>query len=254
MELVDGLNLEKARPNRLNTFLIIFQRVAQGLLAMHQAGFVHSDIKPTNIMLAKGGVLKIIDFGQSCAMNHRKERIQGTPDFIAPEQVKRMPLDARTDVFNLGATMYWLLTSQNYPTAIRGSDMRGGINLVDTSKPIAPVEINDKIPMALSRLVMECCSEKPSDRPSDMKQLLARLDVVQKQWHKHLESLRTERQLGSAAPIIVTPVAQVPAVAAESDEPPVEVPLAMSDSAAFSTDVLEDQLAHDEALHDEDQR
>lgn len=195
MELVDGLNLENARPNRLNTFLTVFSRVAQGLQAMHQAGFVHSDIKPTNIMLGSKGVLKIIDFGQSCRMNHRKERIQGTPDFIAPEQVKRLSLDARTDVFNLGATMYWLLTSENYPTAIRGSDVRGGISLLDTSKPVAPVELNDKIPLSLSKLVMECCSENPADRPGDMKQLLARLAVVQKLWQKHREALRNERLL-----------------------------------------------------------
>jgi len=124
MEYVDGLNLEKARPNRLNTFLTLFRKVAEGLHAMHEAGFVHSDIKPTNIMIGKGGIVKIIDFGQSCAMNHRKERIQGTPDYIAPEQVRRMPLDRRTDVFNLGATMYWVLTSENYPTEIRGADPR----------------------------------------------------------------------------------------------------------------------------------
>ncbi len=198
MELVDGLNLETARPNRLNTFLLIFQRVAEGLHAMHQAGFVHSDIKPTNIMIAKGGILKIIDFGQSCRMRHRKERIQGTPDFIAPEQVKRMPLDARTDVFNLGATMYWLLTSENYPTAIRGSDVRGGVHLLTTDKPVAPIELNDKIPLPLSNLVMECCREKPTERPADMKQLLSRLAVIQKLWKKQREELRAQRQATGA--------------------------------------------------------
>ena len=52
MEYVDGLNLEKARPNRLNTFLTIFHKVAEGLHAMHEIGYVHSDIKPTNIMIA----------------------------------------------------------------------------------------------------------------------------------------------------------------------------------------------------------
>ena len=52
MEHIDGLNLEKARPNRLRTFLILFRKVAEGLHAMHEAGFVHTDIKPTNVMLA----------------------------------------------------------------------------------------------------------------------------------------------------------------------------------------------------------
>jgi hypothetical protein len=62
-------------------------------------------------------------------------------------------------------------------------------------KPVAPVELNDKIPVSLSNLVMECCRENPADRPSDMKQLAARLTVVQKMWKKHRESIRA--QLGN---------------------------------------------------------
>ncbi len=197
MEYVDGLNLEKARPNRLNTFLILFRKIAQGLDAMHEGGHIHTDIKPTNVMIAQGGVVKIIDFGQSCPVNHRKERIQGTPDYIAPEQVRRLTLNHRTDVFNLGATMYWVLTSEKYPTAIRGTDDRGGISLVTSEKPIAPIELNDKIPVSLSQLVMECCREDPGERPADMKQVLARLAVVHKLWMKYRETVRA--QLGSAA-------------------------------------------------------
>lgn len=190
MDFIDGLPLETARPNRLNTFLTIFQKVAAGLEAMHNAGWVHADIKPTNIMLAAKGVVKIIDFGQTCAMGHRKERVQGTPDFIAPEQVRRLPLDRRTDVFNLGATMYWVLTSEKYPTAIRGQDARGGISLMSADKPIAPIELNDKIPVSLSNLVMECCRDNPAERPADMKLVAGRLAVIQKLWRKHREELR----------------------------------------------------------------
>jgi serine/threonine-protein kinase len=192
MEYVDGLNIEKARPNRLTTFIKVFQRVAMGLDAMHEAGYVHTDIKPTNIMIAVGGVVKIIDFGQACPINHRKERIQGTPDYIAPEQVRRLSLDRRTDVFNLGATMYWVLTSENYPTEIRGRDSRGGIGLLSAKRPVAPIELNDKIPLSLSKLVMECCSERPADRPADMKQVVARLAVVHKLWRKYRESIKTQ--------------------------------------------------------------
>lgn len=192
MEYVDGLTLEQARPNRLNTFLTIFQKVAQGLDAMHQAKWVHADIKPTNIMLAAKGVVKIIDFGQSCALGHRKERIQGTPDYIAPEQVRRMPLDQRTDVFNLGATMYWVLTSEKYPTAIRGQDARGGISLITADKPVSPNELNDKIPIALSNLVMECCRDNPAERPADMKQIGSRLGTIQGLWRKHREEVRAK--------------------------------------------------------------
>ena len=193
MDWIDGLTVEKARPNRLNTFLTLFGKVAVGLQAMHEAGYVHADIKPTNIMLAPRGVVKVIDFGQACPMHHRKERIQGTPDYIAPEQVRRLRLDQRTDVFNFGATMYWVLTSEKYPTAIRGTDARSGINLVTSDKPIAPIELNDKIPLSLSILVMECCREDPDERPADMKQMGARLAVVQKLWRKYREKVRTDR-------------------------------------------------------------
>lgn len=193
MEYIDGLNLEKARPNRLMTFLSLFRKVAQGLHAMHAAGFVHTDIKPTNIMITRGATVKIIDFGQSCPIHHRKERIQGTPDYIAPEQVRRLSLDRRTDIFNLGATMYWVLTSEKYPTAIRGTDARGGINIITADKPVAPIELNDKIPLSLSKLIMECCRDNPHERPADMKQVVSRLEVVQRIWAKQREAHRAER-------------------------------------------------------------
>ena len=93
--------------------------------------------------------------------------------------------------------MYWVLTSMNYPTEIRGPDSRGGINLVTSDRPIAPIELNDKIPLALSKLIMECCRDRPADRPADMKQLIARLGVVQKLWKKHRETKRAEQQSGS---------------------------------------------------------
>lgn len=192
MEYVDGLPLETARPNRLNTFITIFQKVAAGLDALHEAGFVHADIKPINIMLGKSGLLKIIDFGQACKMGHRKERVQGTPDYIAPEQVRRLQLDRRTDVFNLGATMYWVLTSEKYPTALQGSDARGGHRLVTADKVLAPIELNDKIPLSLSNLVMECCKENPAERPADMKQVGSRLAAIQNLWKKQLDQLRSQ--------------------------------------------------------------
>ncbi len=140
--------------------------------------------------------MKIIDFGQSCPIHHRKERIQGTPDYIAPEQVRRMPLDQRTDVFNLGATMYWVLTSEKYPTEIRGTDARGGISLMTSDKPVAPIELNDKIPLGLSNFVMECCRANPTERAADMKKVGARLAVIQKLWRRHLDGLRADRVPG----------------------------------------------------------
>ena len=107
--------------------------------------------------------------------------------------VRRRPLDQRTDIFNLGATMYWVLTSEKYPTAIRGTDARGGINIITADKPIAPIELNDKIPLSLSKLIMECCRDNPHERPADMKQVVSRLEVVQRIWAKQREAHRAER-------------------------------------------------------------
>ncbi len=197
MDYVQGLTLEVARPNRLATFLTIFRNVAEGLIALHESGYVHADLKPINIMLGAKGVLKVIDFGQSCKIGHRKERIQGTPDYIAPEQVRRLPLDERTDVFNLGATMYWMLTSQNYPTAIRSQDPTNRQSITLPPTPVAPIDINDKIPLSLSTLVMECCRENPGERPADMKLVDARLAVVQDLWRKQRETMRSKLRAGA---------------------------------------------------------
>ena len=87
---------------------------------MHQMGYVHCDIKPNNILRNDKGEVKVIDFGQSCKIGTVKERIQGTPDYIAPEQVARRPITVQTDVFNLGATLYWALTGKAHPDALHG--------------------------------------------------------------------------------------------------------------------------------------
>lgn len=193
MEYVPGRTLEQHRPNRLDHFLIIFRKVALGLAALHDYGFVHADMKPNNVVLGSGGIVKIIDFGQSCPIGHRKERIQGTPDYMAPEQVRRLTLDQRTDVFNLGATMYWVLTGQTFPTDVPAG-VRAGIEVVRSEKPMTPKEINPKFPLALSQLVMDCCQPNPKDRPRDMKSVEGRLRTVQSMWRKKLDELKAQRR------------------------------------------------------------
>lgn len=196
MEYVPGTGLDRSMPNRLAAFLNLFIRVSEGLSALHLAGYVHTDIKPNNIMIAPGGVVKIIDLGQACPIGYRKDRIQGTPDYIAPEQVERGALTQRTDVFNLGATMYYLLTLKTYPTQVRGADARGGIAIVDKDAPVVPVEINPKIPLALSNLVMDCCREDPSKRPADMVQVQHRLRMIRDIWQRQREEFRRRRAAG----------------------------------------------------------
>ena len=160
----------------------IFRKVANGLDSLHRQGYVHADIKPNNIILADKEEVKIIDFGQSCPIGHKKERIQGTPDYIAPEQVQKLPLDWRTDVFNLGATLYWTLTNRTFPTDMLQSARPGGHEIKGPAQ--APKDIVPSIPATLSQLAMDCCLKSPDKRPADMKQFVARLHVAEQMWRK----------------------------------------------------------------------
>jgi serine/threonine-protein kinase len=175
MEYFDGVSLEEGPNLSLVDVLLVFRMVADGLHAMHQKGFVHCDIKPNNILMDKAGSIKIIDLGQSCKIGTIKKRIQGTPDYIAPEQVKRKPMGPKTDVFNLGATMYWALTGRNVPTLIPKKDEMGMI-IPQQSK--APHEMRKQIPIGISKLVMDCVENDPSQRPVNMMAIISRLDLM----------------------------------------------------------------------------
>ncbi|MCK4752547.1 MAG: serine/threonine protein kinase [Planctomycetes bacterium] len=176
MEYFDGRSLEDSPTLSLIDVLLVFRMVASGLNAMHQNGLVHCDMKPNNILINKTGSIKIIDLGQSCKIGTKKQRIQGTPDYIAPEQVKRKPLGPRTDIFNLGATMYWALTGQNVPTLIPKKDKLG--LTIPQKQCQAPHELKKQMPLPISKLVMDCVKEDPAERPSNMMAVISRLDIM----------------------------------------------------------------------------
>ncbi len=175
MEHFEGKTLEESTTLSLGDVLLVFRMVATGLNAMHQQGYVHCDIKPNNILINKNGMIKIIDLGQSCPIGTVKSRIQGTPDYIAPEQVKRKTLGPKTDIFNLGATMYWALTGKNVPTLI---PKRNGLRAVEPLKRLAPHELKHQLPMGVSKLVMDCIQDDPAERPGNMMDVISRLDLI----------------------------------------------------------------------------
>ena len=179
MEMVDGLSLEQQRPKNLLTACDICRQAAEGLGVMHQAGYVHADIKPNNLLMTGNGRIKIIDFGQSCPVGTVKERIQGTPDYIAPEQVRREAITPATDVFNLGASLYWLLTRQHVPTLMPKGE--GSLNLQADVTVTPPRELNEQVVPALNALVMDCVKQAPTDRPQKMQTVIDRLDVAMAQ-------------------------------------------------------------------------
>ncbi len=176
MELCEGLSCQTRRPTSIDRAARIFHDVAKALGHMHAVGYVHADIKPNNIIVDNAGAVKIIDFGQSCPIGTVKDRIQGTPDFIAPEQVRRRPLDPRTDVFNFGAALYWVLTGKAIPTILPKEG--NSVQLVADLAPIPPAELNEHVPQGLDRLVLDCIEMKPSRRPKSMKEVACRLDLI----------------------------------------------------------------------------
>lgn len=193
MEMVDGHTLEQYKPADVIEVCNICAKVATGLEVMHSAGYVHADIKPNNILVADHLKVKLIDFGQSCPDGTIKERIQGTPDYIAPEQVQRKKITPRTDVFNLGATMYWLLTRKHVPTLIPKPGQEIGKRKTQPDRAPPPHELNPKVPPALSTLVMNCVESRPEDRPADMAAVIRRLELAVHQLEEGSEKASSEQ-------------------------------------------------------------
>jgi serine/threonine-protein kinase len=177
MELVEGRTLDVARTNDLLRMVEVFIEVAQGLKHMHQLGYVHCDLKPINILLTPTMQVKIIDFGQSCKIGTVKDRIQGTPDYIAPEQVMRQPVTQQTDVFNLGATMYWSVGGHHVPTLYTVNKKGENSFLLDATFK-SPRDLNPTVPPALSNLIMESVATRVAKRPADMDAVLQRLELA----------------------------------------------------------------------------
>lgn len=181
MEMLDGISMDRKPPKNLDDAISIFIQVADAMQHMHTRGFVHADMKPNNILLVptrEGPAAKIIDLGQSCTINTIKPRIQGTPDYIAPEQVHRRPITPKTDVYNLGATMYWTLTARNIPTALpKGDSLVSKLDdhLIERAVPAS--SINPGVPQRLSDLIMMCIEVDPAQRP-DMQFVMDRLKLI----------------------------------------------------------------------------
>jgi serine/threonine protein kinase len=182
LELVDGTSLDKRLPKNDLQAVNIFRQVAAGLAHMHSRGFVHADIKPSNILVTDEDVVKIIDLGQGCPVNTVKKRIQGTPGYMAPEQAHRQTITPKTDTYNLGATIYWVLVREVIPTAMPPKEdlnslYSGALDTGRVEPPIPPHVRNPRIHPMLSKQIMECVQLDPDARPN-MDQVLAKLELI----------------------------------------------------------------------------
>jgi len=183
MELVDAVSLDQRRPRNQLEAIRIFQQVAKGLSHMHGRGFVHADMKPSNVLVGDDDLVKIIDLGQACAIGTVKKRIQGTPGYMAPEQAHRQAITPKTDIYNFGATMYWVLCNEVIPTAMPPKDdssslFSGALDAEMVKPPIPPVQKNPAIHPLLSKQILDCVQLHPDDRPESMDLVANRLELI----------------------------------------------------------------------------
>jgi serine/threonine protein kinase len=176
MTFVDGHPLEAPAP-RVRMAVRSLHHVCRALAALHAAGYVHCDLKPQNVLLTDAnGSAQLIDLGQACPVGTVKERIQGTPDFIAPEQVRCLPVTPRTDVYGWGATAYFVLTGRKLPTLF--TVKTGDTSFLLDTVIAAPHDLRPRdVPAPLSQLVMDCVRTNPARRP-DLAEVDRRLDVL----------------------------------------------------------------------------
>src|SRR6516225_4033657 len=118
IEYVNGKTLDTMQRIPIPYLVQIFVRVAAGLVHMHRRGVCHADLKPNNILLSRSGDVKVIDYGLAWIKGQPKGRVQGTPEYMAPEQASRAIVNESTDIFNFGATMYRLVTWRNLPSLV----------------------------------------------------------------------------------------------------------------------------------------
>ncbi|MGE5186052.1 MAG: serine/threonine-protein kinase [Acidobacteriota bacterium] len=148
----------------------ILQQIAAGLECAHEAGVIHRDLKPGNVLVGERGAVKIIDFGlATMAMGEgltATGAILGTPHYMAPEQVRGKTVDARSDIYALGALAYHLVTGRP-PFAGDNAIAIGFAHLSET--PVPPRELRRDCPAALDAAIIAALAKAPENRPASAK-------------------------------------------------------------------------------------
>jgi serine/threonine protein kinase len=157
----------------------IAQDMADALGAAHDAGIVHRDVKPSNVMIADDGTVKVLDFG--IARSHgtttltNGSSVLGSAAYMAPEQAVGARADHRSDIYSLGCVLYALLTGQ---PPFTGDNAAAVMQQQINSAPLAPGLLNSRIPPALDELVLEMLAKSPALRPQSAAELRDRLGAA----------------------------------------------------------------------------
>ncbi|WP_268872241.1 Stk1 family PASTA domain-containing Ser/Thr kinase [Kutzneria albida] len=181
MELVAGGTLRDLLRERgalpVPLAVSVMEQVLSALGAAHRAGLVHRDVKPENVLIGRGGVVKVADFGLvravASANTTSDSMILGTVAYLSPEQVATGASDARSDVYSAGILLYELLTG--VPPYTGDNAISVAYRHVNDDVPPPSEAATGSIPPALDDLVLRATRREPSGRPADADALLAEL-------------------------------------------------------------------------------
>ncbi len=157
------------------------RQAALGLKAAAERGIIHRDIKPGNLVLTNGGTLKVTDFGlakqQVGDSNLTMEgQFIGTPDYISPEQAQGSALDARSDIYSLGATLFEMLGGR--PPFVGATPV--SVVVQHLREPVPSLRhSNPDVPVPLAALIQRMLAKRPGTRPQTYDELIAQLDRIE---------------------------------------------------------------------------
>jgi serine/threonine protein kinase len=221
MEYLEGRTLDRildeTRPFPLSKAIEIAGRVCETLDYMHQHDVVHRDLKPGNIMVCDDGSLRVIDFGIAKTLAMRRVTFggfspkMGTPDYMAPEQIKGKRGDVRTDIYSLGVILYEMTTGS---LPFNGENTYELMNARLIRNPRPPRDINPELTPEIEEIILHALEREPSDRYSSAAAMKAELDspeTVQvtgrcKRPNSPSNWTQTAKQIGFVLLIAVTPV------------------------------------------------
>ena len=189
MEHIDGVTLHRLarcawQQERALPTEVIVQAIADAALGLHHAhtlldesgqsiGLIHRDVSPDNLMVTRSGVTKVLDFGIARGVDKGQTltetgELKGKIPYMSPEQVEGKLLDARSDLFSLGVTLYWLLCGRR---PFDGPSEVATIRLVAEAKAVRALLVNARVPPSLDLIVMRLLAKKPAARYPDGKAL-----------------------------------------------------------------------------------
>jgi serine/threonine protein kinase/tetratricopeptide (TPR) repeat protein len=193
MELLNGGDLSELSPLPWHRVCALIRDICSALSLLHSRKQLHGDLSPRNIRCTKDGKAKLMDFGAMVSMGVSRQ-IVGTLPTMSPEVLNLLNLDARTDIYSLGATAYFAITGRHAFPARHFYQL----NDMWRSQPILPSALVDGIPQELDDLVMSMISSVPSARPSSTAEIFDRLMAI--------ASLEPEEKLVVSRSYLTTPI------------------------------------------------